>query len=81
MHHYNISSKFSKNSEASASEFLENIEEMFPRLYKDVFTKLTRLQRFQINIMFIQQQQQQQHSDAVSTAFFCCELSRCGLDL
>ena len=27
---YYISSRFSKNSEADASEFLENLEEMFP---------------------------------------------------
>ena len=31
MHHQqNISSQFSRNSEANASEFLENSEEMFP---------------------------------------------------
>ena len=29
----NISSKFSRNSEADASEFLENLEEMFLRYY------------------------------------------------
>ena len=35
----NISSIFSRNSEASASEFLENLEEMFPRyfMHNDIF--------------------------------------------
>ena len=31
VHLGNISSKFSSNSEADASELLENLEEMFPR--------------------------------------------------
>ena len=31
------SSRFSRNSEASASEFLENLEEMFPRYYMNIY--------------------------------------------
>ena len=35
IHQHNIYSKFSKNSEAKASEFLVNLEKMFPGYYVD----------------------------------------------